>query len=83
MKRHIILVIVLLLLGLFIAFSAAAHPYEGPPHEAPFTFIGHVTDDGRPIYTNIPKHCFSQGRLTCAQLHPVFKGSGTIANPAN
>ncbi len=81
MKRHIILVIVLLIIGLFIAFSAAAHPYEGPPHEAPFTFLPHVTDDGRPIYTNIPKHCFSQGRLTCAQLHPVFKGPGTIENP--
>jgi hypothetical protein len=67
MKRHIILVIVLLVIGLFIAFSAAAHPYEGP----------------RPIYTNIPKHCFSQGRLTCTQLHPVFNGPGTIANPAD
>jgi hypothetical protein len=55
MKRHIVLIIILILLGLFIAFSAASHPYDGPPHNAPLTFIEHKTDDGRPIYTNIPK----------------------------
>lgn len=81
MKRHIVLIIIVLLLGLFIAFSAAAHPYEGPPYDAPLTFIKHKTDDGRPIYTNIPKKCFSKGRLTCVSLHPVFGGSGTIKNP--
>jgi len=80
-KRHIVLVIIILLIGLFVAFSAASHPYEGPPYEAPMTFILHTTDDGRPVYTNIPKKCFSKGRLTCIQLHPVFKGPGTIENP--
>lgn len=80
-KRHIVLVILILLIGLFVAFSAASHPYEGPPYEAPMTFILHTTDDGRPIYTNIPKKCFSKGRLTCIQLHPVFNGPGTIENP--
>ena len=80
-KRHIVLVIIILLIGLFVAFSAASHPYEGPPYEAPMTFILHTTDDGRPIYTNIPKKCFSKGRLTCIQLHPVFNGPGTIKDP--
>ena len=40
-KRHFVLVIILILIGLFIAFSAAAHPYD-----APFTYIEHKTDDG-------------------------------------
>ena len=82
-RRHFVLVIILILLGLFIAFSAAAHPYDGPPHEAPLTFIEHKTDDGRPIYTNIPKKCFSNGVLTCISLHPIFGGSGTIEKPEN
>ena len=29
-KRHFVLVIILILIGLFIAFSAAAHPYDNP-----------------------------------------------------
>jgi len=81
MKRRIVLIIILILLGLFVAFSAASHPYDGPPHDAPLTFIEHKTDDGRTIFTNIPKKCFSKGVLTCVQLHPVFKGSGTIEKP--
>jgi hypothetical protein len=51
MKRHIVLIIILILLGLFIAFSAASHSYDDP-----LTFILHKTDDGRSIYTNIPKN---------------------------
>jgi hypothetical protein len=66
-KRHFVLVIILIILGLFVAFSAASHPYDDP-----LTFIEHKTDDGRPIYTNMPKACFSKGRLTCDQLHPIF-----------
>ncbi len=81
MKRHWVLIIILVFLGLFIAFSAAAHPYEELPQEAPLAFIEHKTDNERPIYTNIPKKCFSRGRLTCMLLHPVFKGSGTIKRP--
>jgi hypothetical protein len=69
--------------GMFFTFSAASHPYDGPPHEAPLTFIEHKTDDGRPIYTNIPKKCFSKGVLTCISLHPIFKGPGTIDKPEN
>jgi len=67
MKRHTVLIIILIILGLFIAFSAAAHPYDDP-----LTFILHKTDDGRPIYTNIPKKCFSNSVLTCIELHPIF-----------
>ena len=82
-KRHIVLIIIVLLLGLFVEFIAASNPYVGPPYEAPMTFILHKTDDGRPVYTNIPKKCFSKGRLTCIQLHPVFNGPGTIEKPEN
>ena len=67
MKRHIVLIIILILIGLFIAFSAAAHPYD-----APLTFRKHLTDDGRVIYSNIPKACFSKGLLTCERLHPIY-----------
>jgi hypothetical protein len=52
--------IMLILCGPFIAFSAASHPYD-----TALEFHEHKTDDGRPIYTNIPKKCFSKGRLTC------------------
>ncbi len=83
MKQHKGLKTILVLCGLFVTSNAASHPYDGPPHNAPLTFILHKTDDGRPIFTNIPKKCFSKGRLTCDQLHPIFKGSGTINKPEN
>ena len=70
------------LAGLIVAPSVIAHPYEGEPVATPNTFILHQTDDGRPIYTNIPKRCFSNGRLICHQLHPIFRGSGTMPKPA-
>jgi hypothetical protein len=81
MKRQVALIIISLINGLFAAFTAVAHPYHGLPHNAPLAFIEHKTDDGRPIYTNIPKKCFSSGRLICIQLHPVFKGPGTVNKP--
>jgi len=49
-KRHFVLVVILILLGLFIAFSVAADPYDEP-----LTFRKHLTDGGRVIYSNIPK----------------------------
>ena len=53
-----------------------------PPYDAPLTFIEHKTDDGRPIYTNIPKNVFLEmAVLTCISLHPIFKGPGTIKKP--
>ena len=39
-KRHFVLITILILIGLFIAFSAAAHPYDSP-----LTFIDYKTDD--------------------------------------
>ncbi len=67
--------------GLCAAAAGQSHPYEGMPEQTPLVFILHHTEDGRPIYTNIPKKCFSGKRLSCIQLHPVFKGSGTIRQP--
>ena len=81
MKQHKVLKTILILCGLFLTSSAFSHPYDGPPHKAPLTFILHKTDDGRSIFTNIPKKCFSKGQLTCMQLHPIFKGPGTINKP--
>lgn len=78
MKRHIVLIIILLILGLFVAFSAASHSYDSA-----LIFIEYETDDGRPIVTDIPEKCFSKGVLICAKLHPVFKGPGTIENPGS
>ena len=66
-KRQFALITILILIGLFIAFGAAAHPYNEP-----LTFKLHTTNDGRPIYTNIPKKCFSNGVLTCTGAHPLF-----------
>ena len=67
MKQHKALKIILILCGLFIASSASAHPYDEP-----LTFRKHLTDDGRVIYSNIPKSCFSKGLLTCENLHPIY-----------
>ena len=67
--------------GMVVSFGAASHPYEGLPQNAPLAFIEHRTFDNRPIYTNIPKKCFSHGRLVCTQLHPIFKSRGTIEKP--
>ena len=78
MKRPTRLSMILALCGLFSAFGVASHPYDSA-----LIFHEHLTDDGRAIYSNIPKKCFSKGRLTCTRLHPIFKGSGTIKKPVN
>ena len=70
MKQHTRLSIILTLCGLFIIPNAISHP-----HDAPLTFRKHLTNDGRVIYSNIPKKCFSNGVLTCGHLHPVMGGS--------
>ena len=57
-----------LILGVNLAESSVdAHPYDSP-----LEFRLHKTDDGRNIYTNIPKKCFHGGVLTCTRLHPIF-----------
>jgi len=70
MKQHTGSKIILLLCGLFLAPSAVSHPYNSP-----LTFRKHTTDDGRVIYSNIPKSCFSNDLLLCQILHPVLGGS--------
>jgi hypothetical protein len=57
----------LTILLLVISGSIFAHP-----HDAPLTFRKHMTDDGRVIWSNIPKSCFSKGLLTCEGLHPIY-----------
>lgn len=69
---------ILIICGLSLSFDAASHPYDSA-----LEFRQHKTDDGRVIFSNIPKKCFSKGRLTCDYLHPVFKGSGTVPAPAH
>jgi len=56
-------------LWLFLVSSAWAHPYDDP-----FAFRKHLTNDGRVIYSNIEKRCFSNGLLTCQEYHPIWKG---------
>ena len=73
MKRGSRLNFLLAICGMCFATSAASHPYDSA-----LKFREHTTDDGRSIYSNIPKKCFSKGRLTCIGLHPVFKGPGVI-----
>ena len=58
------------LYSVLFTFSVAAHPYD-----APLKFRKHMTDDGRVIWSNIPKACFSKGLLTCDNLHPIYGNS--------
>lgn len=64
--------LVMLLSGLLVLPATSAHP-----ENSPLTFIAHKTADGRVIYTNIPKRCFSDGVLTCARYHPIYNGTAT------
>ncbi len=69
MKKHLRFIIFLTLFGLFLAPGAFSHPYDEP-----LTFRKHLTNDGRVIYSNIQKKCFSDGKLTCLKYHPIWKG---------
>jgi hypothetical protein len=66
----------LLAVALLLAADSHAHPYDSP-----LEFRQHRTEDGRQIYSNIPKKCFANGVLTCYRLHPLFAG-GSAAKPA-
>jgi hypothetical protein len=68
MKQH--LKIIFTLSGLSISNGAFSHPFDSP-----LTFREHRTDDGRIILSNIEKRCFSKGKLTCLEYHPVWQGS--------
>ena len=67
----------LLLAGSLLMVTAAdAHPYDSP-----LEFREHRTEDGRKIYSNIPKKCFANGVLTCYRLHPIFPSTQAPDSP--
>lgn len=55
------------MLALVFASTVIAYPYDDP-----LTFRKYLTDDGRVIWSNIPKACFSKGLLTCDSLHHMY-----------
>ena len=63
------------LFWLFLTSTAWAHPYDDP-----FAFRKHLTNDGRVIYSNIEKRCFSNGLLTCQEYHPIWKGRLNVSS---
>ena len=67
MKLDVWIRLLLLLAGFHISPGIFAHP-----ENSPLTFIPHKSEDGRVIYTNIPKKCFSSGVLICKELNPIF-----------
>ena len=67
MKLNVWINLLLLLVGPHFSPSIFAHP-----EDSPLTFIPHKSEDGRVIYTNIPKRCFSNGLLTCPGRNPIF-----------
>ena len=56
-----------LLPGLLLATNAGAHPEDDP-----LRFESHTHEDGRVIFTNIPKRCFKNGLLVCLERHPLL-----------
>jgi len=67
-----------LLLAGALSMIAAAHAH---PYDSPLEFRAHRTEDGRLIYSNIPKKCFANGRLTCYRLHPIFPATLAPKSP--
>lgn len=67
MKKTAKLQILATISALMLSMAAASHPYD-----APLQFRLHKNDDGSPVYSNIPKKCFRDHRLTCIGLHPIF-----------
>lgn len=59
-----------LIAGLLVATNVGAHPYDDP-----LRFEAHTHEDGRVIFTNIPKRCFRDGVLICHQLHPLLNNT--------
>ena len=78
MKQYIWRNIIISLAGLILPSVVMSHPYDEP-----LTFRKHMTSDGRVIYSNIEKRCFSDGALTCLEYHPIWKGSITKKRNAN
>ena len=76
MKRQTGLNILLISCGLLFVPGAISHPYNSQ-----LIFREHSTDDGRVIWTNVPKKCFSNGVLICTDLHPIFPVAERVKNP--
>jgi hypothetical protein len=53
------------------------------PFDEPLKFRKHLTNDGRVIYSNIEKRCFSNGKLTCLEYHPIWRGGLTTKHEAD
>jgi len=68
-------------LALILAVSLPISSVLPHPYDSPLEFRLHKTDDGRVIYSNIPKKCFHNGVLTCTRLHPIF-GNKSASEPA-
>ena len=68
-------------LALILGASLPLPKVHAHPYDSPLEFRRHLTDDGRVIYSNIPKKCFHHGVLTCDRLHPIFppKSASEIA----
>lgn len=76
MKQHAVLNLVLILTGLTTSLNTLSHPFDSP-----LIFRKHLTNDGRIIYSNIEKRCFSNGVLTCQRHHPIWQGAfGTVSH---
>ena len=76
MKQLKRLKLMLFVSGLLYGSGVIAHPYD-----TALVFVKHKTDDGRIIYSNIPKSCFSKGLLTCGGIHPIHRSAGVVKNP--
>ncbi len=75
MKQHKGLNVLGMISGLFLVSSAIAHPYNSP-----LTFRAHKSDKDGIVWSNIPKKCFSNGLLTCEELHPIHGKPGKTGN---
>ena len=61
-------------LGLFVPAAAS--------DEAGISFTSFQTEDGRVIYSNIPRRCIRDGLLICSQYHPLHAGDAEAAKAA-
>ncbi|MGD2171003.1 MAG: hypothetical protein PVI70_05765 [Gammaproteobacteria bacterium] len=68
-------------LTLILGASLPIPGLQAHPYDSPLEFRRHLTDDGRVIYSNIPKKCFHHGVLTCDRLHPIFPKTSPDETP--
>ena len=70
--------LITLLISVGLSWSPGASPH---PWDSPLEFRPHIHENGRVIYTNIPKKCFRNGVLICTGLNPIFRGSVRVTGP--